>query len=183
MDWQAAGDWQGGTPGRDPDLPALLAAFGHGGAWETAAPSAALAAALERAAGPGGVYAGAGTDALTGIVRQWAAVESWAAAGLLGALRSMTHEDDAGGAVLGRRSGRAGLPGGWDDSLAYEIAAALSMGPQSAGNLASLAWTLGVRLPGIGRLLAGGILTRSKARLVAQVFGPLEEDEAARAEA
>ncbi|WP_222850046.1 hypothetical protein, partial [Trebonia kvetii] len=33
------------------------------------------------------------------------------------------------------------------------------------------------------RLLAGGILTRSKARLVAQVFEPLDEDEAARAEA
>ena len=40
-----------------------------------------------------------------------------------------------------------------------------------------------MRLPGIGRLLAGGILTRSKAKLVAQVFEPLGEDEAARAEA
>ena len=35
MDWQAAGDWQGGTPGRPADLPALLAAFAHGGAWES----------------------------------------------------------------------------------------------------------------------------------------------------
>ncbi|HTR92923.1 MAG TPA: hypothetical protein VMI73_14420, partial [Trebonia sp.] len=69
MDWQAAGDWLGGTPGRDPDLPALLAAFGHGGAWEAAAPSAALAGALERAAGPGGLYEGAETDALVGIAR------------------------------------------------------------------------------------------------------------------
>ena len=57
------------------------------------------------------------------------------------------------------------------------------MGPQSAQNLAHLAWTLGVRLPGIGRLLADGTLTRSKARLVAQVFEPLDEGEAARAEA
>ena len=40
-----------------------------------------------------------------------------------------------------------------------------------------------MRLPGIGRLLADGTLTRSKARLVAQVFEPLDEDEAARAEA
>ncbi len=78
---------------------------------------------------------------------------------------------------------RTDLPGGWDDSLTYEIAAALAMGPQSAGSLANLAWTLGFRLPGIGRLLADGILTRSKARLVAQVFEPLDEDEAARAEA
>ena len=57
------------------------------------------------------------------------------------------------------------------------------MGPVSAGNLAGLAWALGMRLPGIGRLLADGTLTRSKARLVAQVFEPLGEDEAARAEA
>ncbi len=203
MDWQAAGDWQGGTPGRPADLPALLAAFEHGGAWERAAPSAALAVALEtaagpgdftaagpggvraggpggRTAGPGGLYAGAGADALTGIVRQWAAVESWAAAGLMGALAAMMHDDDTGTPVLSRRTGMAQ---GWDDSLNYEIAAALAMGPMSAQNLAGLAWTLRVRLPGIGRLLAGGILTRSKARLVAQVFEPLDEDEAARAEA
>ncbi len=113
-------------------------------------------------------------------MRQWAAVESWAAAGLLGALRAMMREDDTGAPVLRRRTD---LPGGWDDSLTYEIAAALAMGPQSAGSLANLAWTLGFRLPGIGRLLADGILTRSKARLVAQVFEPLDEDEAARAEA
>ncbi|HTR92545.1 MAG TPA: DUF222 domain-containing protein, partial [Trebonia sp.] len=180
MDWQESGDWHDGTPGRDADLPALLAAFEHGGAWETAAPSAALALALETAAGPGGCYDGADTDALTGIVGQWAAIESWAAAGLMGALRSMMREDSAGSPVLRRR---ADLPGGWDDSLTYEIAAALAMGPVSAQNLAGLAWALGMRLPGIGRLLADGTLTRSKARLVAQVFESLDEDEAARAEA
>jgi hypothetical protein len=180
MDWQAAGDWQGGEPGRDAALPELLAAFGHGGALESALPSAALAVALERAAGPGGRYGDADSDALVGIARQWAAIESWAGAGLLGALRAMMRDDDAGTPVLTRRTD---LPGGWDDSLNYEVAAALSMGPVSAGNLAGLAWTLGMRLPGIGRLLAGGTLTKSKARLIAQLFEPLDEDEAARAEA
>jgi hypothetical protein len=180
MDWQAADDWQGGTPGQDADLPALLAAFGHGGALETAVPSAALVMALERAAGPGGTYGDADTDALVGIARQWAAIESWAAAGLLGALRAMMRDDDRGAPVLRRRTD---LPGGWDDSLNYEIAAALSMGPVSAQHLAGLAWTLGIRLPGIGRLLADGALTRSKAKLVAQLFEPLDEGEAARAEA
>ncbi|TVZ02649.1 HNH endonuclease [Trebonia kvetii] len=180
MDWQAAGDWPGGTPGRNPSLPEVLAAFGHGGAWAAAAPSARLAAVLDAAAGPGGTYEGADADALTGIVRGWAAVESWAAAGMMGALQAMMRDDDAGRPMLQRRTD---LPGGWDDSLNYEIAAALSMGPQSAGNLARLAWALGMRLPGIGRLLADGTLTRSKARLVAQVFEPLDEDEAVRAEA
>jgi hypothetical protein len=113
-------------------------------------PSAALAVALEAAAGPGELYEGADTDALVGIVRQWAAVESWAAAGKLGALRAMMRED-GGGALLGRRGD---LPEGWDDSLNYEVANALAMGPVSAGNLAVLAWTLGARLPGTGRLLA-----------------------------
>ena len=91
---------------------------------------------------------------------------------------------DAGGQrgpPLSRR--RLDLPDGWDDSLNYEIAGALAMGPVSAGNLAGLAWALGIRLPGIGRLLAGGTLTRAKAKLVVQVFEPLDEDEATRAEA
>ena len=78
---------------------------------------------------------------------------------------------------------RADLPDGWDDSLNYEIAGALAMGPVSAGNLAGLAWTLGARLPGIGRLLADGTLTLAKAKLIAAIFEPLDEGEAARAEA
>ena len=38
--------------------------------------SAALAATLEAAAGPDGRYPGAGSGALTGIARQWAAISS-----------------------------------------------------------------------------------------------------------
>ena len=57
------------------------------------------------------------------------------------------------------------------------------MGPVSADNLAGLAWTLGLRLPGIGRLLADGTLTKPKAKLIVQTFEPLNEGEAARAEA
>ena len=99
MGWQATGDpWTGGTPGRDPGLPgppSCPPASSHGGPWETAAPSAALAVALEHAAGPEDLYPARGTDALVGIARQWAAVESWAAAGKLAALRAMTREDGA----------------------------------------------------------------------------------------
>ena len=181
MSWEATGDsWSGGSPGREPGLPGLAAGFDRGGPWETAAPTAALAFALEHAAGPEDLYPGADTDALVGIARQWAAVESWAAAGKLAALRAMTREDADGTPRLRRR---LDLPDGWDDSLTYEISGALAMGPMSAGNLASLAWTLGTRLAGIGRLLAEGTLTMSKAKLVAQLFEPLDEEEAARAEA
>jgi hypothetical protein len=187
MDRQPAGEsWAGGEPGRDPGLrrppglPGPGGGFGHGGAWAEAAPSAALATALETAAGPAGLYEDAGTDALVGIARQWAALESWAAAGKLAALRAMTREDADGSPRLRRRPD---LPDGWDDSLTYEISGALAMGPVSAGNLASLAWALGTRLAGIGRLLAAGTLTLAKARLVAQLFEPLDDGEATRAEA
>jgi hypothetical protein len=181
MGWQAdRNGWPGEVPGQGDGLPGLLAGFEHGGAWGTAAPSALLAAVLEAVAGPDGLYEGAGTDALVGIVRQWAAIESWAAAGMLGALRAMMREDNEGRPLLRRRTD---LPDGWDDSMNYEVAAALAMGPVSAGNLACLAWTLGARLPGIGRLLADGTLTRAKAKLVAAIFEPLDDDEAARAEA
>ena len=170
----------GSTPGPGGSLPDLLAAFEHGGAWDTAAPSARLAAALAAAAGPGGLYEGAEAGAMVGIVRQWTALESWAAAETLGALRAMMREDGQGRPLLRRRND---LPDGWSDSLNYEIAAALAMGPVSAGNLASLAWTLGTRLPGIGRLLANGTLTKPKAKLIVRTFEPLDEDEATRAEA
>jgi hypothetical protein len=184
MNWQATGDsWAGGEPDQDSGLPGpsgLPAGFGHGGLWSTVAPSAALATALEGAAGPTDLYEDADTDALVGIARQWAAVESWAASGKLAALRAMTREDADGTPRLRRRPD---LPDGWNDSLTYEVSGALAMGPVSAGNLASLAWTLGTRLAGIGRLLACGTLTLPKARLIAQLFEPLDDDEAARAEA
>ncbi len=181
MGWQADRDPK---PGQGPDagscLPEPLAGFGHGGRWDAAPPSAALATALEEAAGLAGLYPDGDTDALVGVVRQWAAIESWAAAGKLAALRAMMREDGEGTPLLRRR---ADLPDGWDDSLNYEIAAALAMGPVSAGNLAGLAWALGLRLPAVGRLLAGGTLTFAKAKLIAAVFEPLDEGEAARAEA
>ena len=181
MGWQAGDSSRPGeVPGQGDCLPELLAGFEHGGKWEAVPPSAVLAATLEAAAGPEALYEGADTGALVGVVRQWAAIESWAAAGMLAALRAMMREDGDGQPRLRRRGD---LPDGWDDSLNYEIAAALAMGPVSAGNLAGLAWTLGARLPGVGRLLADGTVTRAKAKLIAATFEPLDDGEAARAEA
>jgi hypothetical protein len=181
MGWQGDRNPRAGqVPGPGERRPAPTEGFAHGGPWAAASPSAAVAAALEAAAGPQDRYDGADTDALVGIVSRWAAVESWAAAGKLAALRAMMRED-GGGAPLLRR--RPELPDAWDDSLNYEIAEALAMGPVSAGNLAHLAWTLGTRLPGTGHLLADGTLTAAKAKLIAAIFQPLDEGEAARAEA
>src|ERR1700744_4479320 len=78
MGWQAdSSPRPGEVPGRGERRPAPLAGFGHGGAWAGEPPSAAVAWALEAAAGPGVRYEFADTDALGGMVRQWAAVESW----------------------------------------------------------------------------------------------------------
>src|ERR1700749_3713358 len=115
---EAGMGWEGGcvswTGGQPPGPPA---GFEHGGPWETAVPSAALAFALEHAAGPEDLYPDADPDALGGIARKGAAVESWAASGKLAALRAMTREDADGSPRLRRRPD---LPDGWDDSLTYE---------------------------------------------------------------
>ena len=178
MDWQATGDsWPGGQPDQDPGLPPLPARLpGPAARRLRSRRPVGRGRAVRRTRGragarrgPDDLYAGADTDALVGIARQWAAVESWAAAGKLAALRAMTREDAEGRPLLRRRSD---LPDGWDDNLTYEISGALAMGPVSAGNLAYLAWTLGTRLAGIGRLLAAGTLTLPKARLIAQLFEP-----------
>ena len=69
----------GSVPARDPRLPG----FAHGGEWDACPPSAGLAAALEAIAGPDWRCPGATRDELLGLLRQWQALESWAAAGKL----------------------------------------------------------------------------------------------------
>src|ERR1700730_11648617 len=109
MGWQAGDSSSPGeVPGQEDCLPELLAGFAHGGKWEAVPPSAVLAATLEAAAGPEALYEGADTDALVGIVKQWAAIESWAAAGMLAALRAMMLEDGDGQPQRRRRGA------GWD---------------------------------------------------------------------
>src|ERR1700730_15570413 len=52
-----------------------------------------------------------------------------------------------------------------------------------SGAVAGRAGTRGTRLPGVGGLPADGTVTRAKAKLVAATFEPLDDGEAARAEA
>ena len=113
MGWQAhRSSWPGGAPGQGEGLPELLASFAHDGAREAAPPSALLAVALEAVAGPEGLYEGANADVLVGITRQWAAIESWAAAGMLGALRAMMRQDNEGRPLLRRRTDAPTCPTG-----------------------------------------------------------------------
>jgi hypothetical protein len=161
---------------RDPRLPG----FAAGGEWDTARPSAALAVALETASGAEWRCPGATRDEMLGLLRQWQALEAWAAAGKVGLLRALVRDDDQplpGGGFHGD------LPDGWTKSLTHEVALALSMPAVSADKLMWLAWDLQATLPGTGDLLAAGQLTLAKVRAVDTALGNLADERAAAAEA
>ena len=139
----AAGDAQpssdpGAPPAAPPD-PGLpggaapdpgLAGFVKGGVWDSRPPSAALAAALEGAAGEGWRCEGGSRAEIMGAVRAAAALESWACAAKLGLIRAAIREDDDG--LGGEYHGD--LPDEWSRSLTTDVGLALAMSPVSAGN-------------------------------------------------
>jgi hypothetical protein len=195
----ASGHGQGTEPDRGPGLPGRArgspgaagvpdpagrdpgpAGFAKSGVWDLCPPSAALAAAAEEASGPEWRCPGASDDELMGLLCRWAAIESWAAAAKLGVIRELMRREDQPW-LRGQRHGD--LPDVWSESLQHELAAGLAVSAQSADKTAWLAWELGARLPGIAALLADGVLTYAKARLVAEEFRFLSDDGAARAEA
>ena len=73
-----------------------LAGFARGGVWDSAPPSAALAVALEGAAGEGWRCEGGSRAQIVGAVRAAAALESWWCAAKLGLIRAAIREDDDG---------------------------------------------------------------------------------------
>jgi hypothetical protein len=91
--------WQPGQNGnrsaasdrlRDP----RVADFAKDGEWDGCRPSAELAAVLEDVSGPEWRCPGASRDEMLGMLRQAAALESWAAAVKLGVLRALVRDDD-----------------------------------------------------------------------------------------
>jgi hypothetical protein len=170
-------------PGRAPGQAlrdARLAGFARGGEWDSCAPSAALAVALEGASGPEWRCPGAERDELFGLLRRAAALESWAAAGKMGLLRALMREEDLSLPGGGKHGD---LPDEWSRSLTHEVSLALAMPPQSAEKLMRLAWDVAAVLPGVGGLLADGTLTCSKALAVDEALAVLGEKDMARAEA
>jgi hypothetical protein len=127
--------------------------------------------------GPGGP--GADDDELAGLLRAWAALESWAAAAKLGMVREMMRREG----LPSPGSDHGDLPETWSASLPYELAGALACSTQSAESTACLAWELQARLPGIGARLDDGTLTQPKARAITETFGQLMDADAAAAEA
>ena len=157
----------------------LLSGFAPGGVWDTRPPGPELAVALAKAAGADLRCGSATGGELIGLLRGMAALQSWAGAGMLGAIRALIRDDDA--AFLGR-PGHGDLPDVWDDSLVHQIALALAVSVPSAGRTTLAAWELGARLPGVELLLRDGTLDLPRARLVAEVFQDLSDEDCATAQ-
>ena len=157
-----------------------LAGFAKGGEWDTCPPSAELAAVLESVSGGEWRCSGATDDEIVGIVRRWAAIESWAGAARLGAVRELIRREDKPWMPTDQH---ADQPDPWSESLTHELALALAASAGSADRTEWLAWELGTRLPGIDALLTEGVLTYGKAKAVAEAFKHLSDADAAHAEA
>jgi hypothetical protein len=122
---------------------------------------------------------GADGDELVGLLRAWAAVESWAAGAKLGVIREIMRRE----APPSPGADHGDLPETWSPSLRYELSGALACSTQSAEATASLAWQLGTRLPRIGARLDDGTLTSPKAKAIAETSEQLTDPDAAAAEA
>jgi hypothetical protein len=135
-----------GTPVPDPARPARdprLAAFARDDSGDAPTPSGALALLVDELSGPERRCPGATGDEKIGLLRAFAAIESWAASGKLGVIRDIMR--DEGPPSPG--SDHGDLPETWSRSLRYELSGALDCSTQSAENIAQLAWQLGARLP------------------------------------
>ncbi len=157
-----------------------LSGFMRGGEWDACLPGPELAAVLTAVAGPQWRCPGAEPDELIGVLRRLAALESWASAAKLAAIRELIRQDDLPSLARPRHGD---LPDEWSDSVNHEVALALAVSVQSAEKAALTAWELGARLPGIAALHADGTLAYSKARLIVETFQWLTDEDAAKAEA
>ena len=147
-------------PGPDPRLPQ----FAWDDSREVPKPSGPMALLVDELCGTQRRCPGADGDELVGLLRAWAAVESWAAAAKLGVIREIMRRE----APPSPGADHGDLPEMWSASLRYELSGALACSTQSAETTASLAWQLGARLPRIGGRLEDGTLTSPKAKAIAE---------------
>jgi uncharacterized protein DUF222 len=188
MGWQPGEHREaGGEPVPGPGMPRgetprddRLSGFGRGEKWDDCPPGPELAAVVAAVAGREWRCPGAAPDELIGVLRRLAALEAWASAAKLGVIRELIRQDDPPDPA---RPQHADLPDQWSDSLNHELALALAVSVQSAEKTALTAWELGARLPGIAALHADGTLAYAKARLIAETFQELSDEDAAKAEA
>src|ERR1700684_4528266 len=93
---------------------ARLAGFARGGEWDRCLPGPELAAVVAAVAGPEWRCPGVEPDELAGVVRQLAALESWASAAKLAVIRELIRQDDVPALA---RTRHGDLPDQWSDSV------------------------------------------------------------------
>jgi hypothetical protein len=186
MGWRPGPDGGTGTsPDRDPGTPGppvrdpRLGLFAGDGTHGALMPSGRLALLADELSGPERRCPGATDNELTGLLRTWAAIESWAAGAKLAVIAEMIRRDD----VPPDGGFHGDLPDEWSASLRHELAATLACPVQSAETNAWLAWEQQARLPGTGALLSDGTLTLAKSRAITETFRYLSDADAASAEA
>jgi hypothetical protein len=160
-----------GAPGGADEVP-VVAGFGQGGALDSLGPGPELALLLKDASDLGGL----GDDELTGALRGWRRLGSWAAA--------MEHAAVA--ELATRRMSVARLAEGWvseaERFAAAEVSAALTLTRCAAEGLVGRALAL-ADLPGTAAALAAGVIDVPKALVLVTGTAGLDDELARRVEA
>jgi hypothetical protein len=153
--------------------------FESGGALDTCAPSGTLAGLADAVTRDGGL-AGLDDDELTGALRAWQRIESWASANGLAAVAELARRRPAPGTA-------PAAPGEFPEQLSEfisdEVGAALTLTGQAASSHTELGLDLAVRLPATFRAHHQGLIDRAKARVIAEATRVLSDADARAVEA
>jgi hypothetical protein len=137
-----------------------------------------LAVLAGRAAGDGDAYAGVSDDELTGVLCAWDRLEAHMAARKLAAISELARRRP----VLEVPSSGRPAGSGTEDFTADEVAHALAESWRKAGELMTVADSLGSKLPGTRAALRDGVITLVKAQIISRAVAVLTAREAQAAE-
>ena len=173
-----------GMPGSAQTFPgeytSRASGFASGKPLDVAPGGPVLAQFADEAAGEGDRYPGASDDELLGVICAWDRVEANASARKHAAVAELIRRRPAPGAPADAASG---LPEEWDEFLSREVGAALALSAGDADEVLALAAALEVSLPGTRAAFRSGVLTLSKALIIASATMLLDPAEARAAEA
>jgi hypothetical protein len=156
------------------------AGFASGKPLDTVPGCAALGLFAEDASDTGDGYRSATDDEVLGLICAWGRVEANASARKHGAVAELIRRRPALGCAP---EGPAGMPAGWDEFTAAELAPALGQSRGAAEDMLGLAHDLEVKLPGTKAAFRSGVLNEDKAAIIAAATQVLDPAEARAAEA
>ena len=179
----APGSGRGEDPaGRGPDpghARRLARGFAEGGRLDRALPGPALTRVLDQASRPGRGCAGASDDEVAGMLGRWEATEAWCAGAKLGVIRELIRRRAQPGYEPAEPGG---LPSAWQEGLTQEVSNQLGVSARAAEGLIGLAADLDTRLVLTREALEAGVISLTKARIIAEAAAVLDDRHAAVAE-